>query len=422
MYVGFALAAYAVVGNDVIQTLGVFLSSNSKRPWYILWLFAGSIMAFAVIYGWSTSSSQRVVLEGEYVQIEGQDFYVNYRHIKQDTSLNDKFFSMLVYPSEWGKLDEEEQKAYKTRKDFSNLVLYTKTEAGFAPAREIQAKVLETFKLEFLQGQQTEQVTLKNQQIHDVSFDRLERYDYPFEIAWWYLLPPLVLLFITRLGIPVSTTFLILTFFSPKELESMLIKSLSGYAVAFGAAFAIYFLISTRVEQRFFNSPLDEKTQNGRIWTAALWLSTAYLWWNWLSQDFANIYVYLDRDVDVSTLAISLVLLLAMLAYIFAQRGGTIQAIVTSKTNVTDIRSSALINIIYGTVLLIFKEWSNVPMSTTWVFLGLLAGREYAIRYQVFNKLDNKLHKMIGKDLGKAFLGLVVSIALVFLIRAIESA
>ena len=27
-------------------------------------------------------------------------------------------------------------------------------------------------------------------------------------------------------------------------------------------------------------------------------------------------------------------------------------------------------------MLLIFKEASNLPMSTTWVFLGLLAGRE----------------------------------------------
>ncbi len=421
MYVGFALAAYAVVGNDVIQTLGVFLSSNSKRPWYVLWLFAGSIMAFAVVYSWSTSASQRVVMDGEYVQIEGQDLYVNYRHFKEDSLLSKDFFPMLVYPSQWKKLNEEKQEALKNGKKFFLIVLYRKQGDDFVAAKEINARVLETFQLEFLQGQKTERVSLKNKRIHDVSFDRLERYDYPFEIAWWYILPPLVLLFITRLGIPVSTTFLILTFFSPKELESMLIKSLSGYGVAFGAAILLYFFISKRVEKRFFDSPLDENTQKGRIWSITLWLSTGYLWWNWLSQDFANIYAYLDRDVSLNTLIFSVIILLAMLAYIFAQRGGTIQAIVTSKTNVTDIRSSALINIIYGTVLLIFKEWSNVPMSTTWVFLGLLAGREYAIRYQVFGKLDKKLHSMIGKDLGKAFLGLVVSIALVFLIRALES-
>ncbi len=39
MIVGFTLAAYAIVANDAIQTLGTFLSSNSHRPWWVLWLF-----------------------------------------------------------------------------------------------------------------------------------------------------------------------------------------------------------------------------------------------------------------------------------------------------------------------------------------------------------------------------------------------
>ena len=37
------------------------------------------------------------------------------------------------------------------------------------------------------------------------------------KITFWYLLPPLTLLFITRFGIPVSTTFLVLTFFAPES-------------------------------------------------------------------------------------------------------------------------------------------------------------------------------------------------------------
>ena len=37
MWLGFILAAYSVVGNDVIQTLGTFLTSNEKRvKWYVL--------------------------------------------------------------------------------------------------------------------------------------------------------------------------------------------------------------------------------------------------------------------------------------------------------------------------------------------------------------------------------------------------
>ncbi|MEZ4986558.1 MAG: hypothetical protein R2795_16235 [Saprospiraceae bacterium] len=52
MWIGFFLAGYAVVGNDSIQTLGTFLSSNEERPWYILWLFAGGILTFTLLYGW----------------------------------------------------------------------------------------------------------------------------------------------------------------------------------------------------------------------------------------------------------------------------------------------------------------------------------------------------------------------------------
>ena len=52
MYLGFLLAAYSVVGNDVIQTLGTFLSSNESRPWYVLAIFASSILTLALVYGW----------------------------------------------------------------------------------------------------------------------------------------------------------------------------------------------------------------------------------------------------------------------------------------------------------------------------------------------------------------------------------
>lgn len=55
---------------------------------------------------------------------------------------------------------------------------------------------------------------------------------------------------------------------------------------------------------------------------------------------------------------------------------------VTSKTMTADIRSATVIDLIYGEILLVFKAWSNLPMSTTWVFLGLLAGRELAMRIQ----------------------------------------
>ena len=50
MWGGFLLASFSVIGNDVIQTLGTFLTSNEKRPWWILFLFAGSILTLTLIY------------------------------------------------------------------------------------------------------------------------------------------------------------------------------------------------------------------------------------------------------------------------------------------------------------------------------------------------------------------------------------
>ena len=52
MIVGFLLAAYSVVANDSIQTLGTFLSSNAHRPWWVLWIFAGGILLAVIAYSW----------------------------------------------------------------------------------------------------------------------------------------------------------------------------------------------------------------------------------------------------------------------------------------------------------------------------------------------------------------------------------
>jgi len=306
MWLGFILAGYAVVGNDSIQTLGTFLSSNEDRPWYLLWFFAGSILTATLVYGWYSYGG-------------------------------------------------------------------------------------------------------------DVSYDRLSKYPIPDNFGWAYLLPPLTLMLLTRTGIPVSTSFLILTFFNPKNLENMVSKSLLGYAVAFGVAILIYIVISKAVEKRFIENPITK--QEKQIWSVLQWFSTGFLWSQWLIQDFANIYVYLPRNLSGIELAISLLILLSLLAYIFYGRGGAIQEIVKAKTNTVDVRSATIIDFIYGLVLLYFKELNNVPMSTTWVFLGLLAGREIAVRYRLEKKVSNATWKMLGLDLAKVFFGLVVSIALVFIMR-----
>ena len=251
----------------------------------------------------------------------------------------------------------------------------------------------------------------------DMSYGRLDRIPYPETIYWWYMLPPLVLLLITRVGIPVSTTFLILSVFStPDTIGDMVVKSVVGYLVAIVAAFAIYLAISKWVERQFIHTTENE---NDLRWLVAQWASTGFLWSQWLIQDLANIYVYFPRkeELGLGAFLLSLVLLLGLLAYIFYQGGGKIQQIVTSKTNVQDIRSATFINVIYGIILLVFKEANNLPMSTTWVFIGLLAGREIAMTWRLKHREMQGMWRVILLDLGKTLAGLLVSGLLVFVLR-----
>jgi len=306
MWIGFFLASYSVVGNDVIQTLGTFLSSNSKRQWYVLFLFAGTILTATLVYGWTVNGG-------------------------------------------------------------------------------------------------------------DVSYGRLSKYPLPSPMGWYYVLPPLILLGITRFGIPVSTSFLILTFFNPKNLDSMLVKSVSGYAMAFVTAVVLYIVITKLLERRFVENPITKKEE--KWWTVAQWFSTGFLWSQWLIQDFANIFAYLPRNLSGMELTAALAILLGMLAFIFYSKGGAIQRIVLAKTNTTDIRSATIIDLTYGLVLFYFKELNEVPMSTTWVFIGLLAGRELTMRYMLTKKFSKEVLKDIGLDFVKVTFGLVVSIGLVYFIQ-----
>ena len=62
----------------------------------------------------------------------------------------------------------------------------------------------------------------------DISYGRLNRIPYQ-EIQWYHAVAPAILLLLTRIGIPVSTTFLVLSAFaSTVVLEKMLMKSVVG--------------------------------------------------------------------------------------------------------------------------------------------------------------------------------------------------
>ena len=248
----------------------------------------------------------------------------------------------------------------------------------------------------------------------DISFGRLTRIPYQ-EIQWYHAVAPGILLLLTRIGIPVSTTFLVLSAFaSTVVLEKMLMKSIVGYGIAAGTAYICWIAIS-----KFINEKFDEVTGESKIafWRNSVWVSSAYLWAVWLSHDVANIAVYLPRQLDISILAIVLVYFTILLFYIFYIQGGPIQKVVLDKTGTRYARSATIINTIYAVVLYYFKELNDLPMSTTWVFVGLLCGRELAISTMNKDYKFKYVFPLIGKDFVKMIFGLSVSVGIVLAIH-----
>ena len=136
--------------------------------------------------------------------------------------------------------------------------------------------------------------------------------------------------------------------------------------------------------------------------------------------DIANIFVYLPRKFDVWGLIAIIVLFVSMLGLICHARGGSIQKIVRKKTNTKDIRSATIIDFLYALILIFFKEINTLPMSTTWVFIGLLAGREIALYNRLKHRSSKKIWSNIGRDFFKVYTGLTVSIIIVYLITIVK--
>jgi len=250
----------------------------------------------------------------------------------------------------------------------------------------------------------------------DISYGRLTRIPYQ-EIQWYHAVAPGILLLLTRIGIPVSTTFLVLSAFaSTVVLEKMLVKSVVGYGLAAVVAYICWIAIS-----KFINEKFDEITTPWKIsfWRNAVWVSSAYLWAAWLMHDVANIAVYLPRQLDISLLITVLVFFTVLLFYIFYIQGGPIQKVVLDKTGTRYARSATIINTIYAAVLYYFKVLNDLPMSTTWVFVGLLCGRELAIATMNKEYKYSYVFPLIGKDFLKMVFGLSVSVGIVLAIHYI---
>ncbi len=248
----------------------------------------------------------------------------------------------------------------------------------------------------------------------DISFGRLDKIP-PVDVQWYHALAPGVLLALTRFGIPVSTTFLVLSAFaSTIVFEKMLVKSMLGYAIAAVVAYGFWMILAGFLDEKKKVNPRHEKR-----WRIAQWCTTGFLWFTWLSHDLANIAVFAPRQISAELLTGVIVLLIAVLGYVFWERGGKIQQIVIEKSTTSYVRSATIIDGVYAFILLYLKQMNNIPMSTTWVFVGLLCGRELAIATRLDRKVK-KVFPLVAKDFMKMMLGLCVSIVIVLLVQGIS--
>jgi len=245
----------------------------------------------------------------------------------------------------------------------------------------------------------------------DIAYGRLDRIPY-IEPQWYHALAPGVLLVLTRFGVPVSTSFLVLSAFaSTFVLEKMLVKSFAGYGVAAVSAYIIWAVVTK----------WDVYIQVGgseRNWRIAQWTVTGWLWWTWLSHDMANMAVFLPREVDALTLAGISALFIAGMGWMFKEQGGKIQNVVISKTDTNYVKSATLIDLVYLVILWYFKQYNNIPMSTTWVFIGLLSGRELAIAtFSGGVKNLKEVFPIVAGDFGKLMVGVAASMGIIISIH-----
>ncbi len=250
---------------------------------------------------------------------------------------------------------------------------------------------------------------IDDRQIH---FERLKKFDEVTEFNLIQLLAPVVLLIITRLKAPVSTTFLILGVFGGgQNIQKMLTKSFVGYGVAFLAAIAVWAVLGYFDKKEYE----EEHEDSEKVWSGLQWFSTLFLWAAWLFQDSANIAVYLPRRLNGFELCGAAGIIVLALTYIIINGGGKIQEVVSEKSDIKSAKAGTIVDIVYASVLIIFQKWSNLPMSTTWVFLGLLAGRESILHIITSRDSYIDTFKKVGKDVALASLGIAVSISIFFL-------
>ena len=164
------------------------------------------------------------------------------------------------------------------------------------------------------------------------------------------VIAPLILLALTRLKMPVSTTFLLLTAFSTKgtAVVKVMEKSLTGYLLAFVIALLVWVSLSRLFKKLFVGKASP-------VWSVFQWCTTGFLWSVWIMQDAANIAVFLPRSLSPLEFCAFAGTVFLGLGWMFYRGGERIQEVVEEKSEIFDVRAATVIDFIYAIILYYFK-------------------------------------------------------------------
>ena len=255
----------------------------------------------------------------------------------------------------------------------------------------------------------------------DPAWGLLSQFPLPGQFTFYYLIPPLTVAALTWWGAPIGTSILVLAAFSPLQTSALITTSIFGGVFALISSAVLYGVALWILERRFLRNPEDSH-QLPRRWLILQWFSTAWLWCQWMIQNAASFYVYLPRKLSFFELLMSIFVICCSIAMIFAWGGGPVQKIIRRKANIRDIRSATVCDLVFGSILFArVLSFSVIPMSTTWVFLGLLAGRELALVARLKTSTPLAALTQLAKDFFKAFVGVLVSVGVVSALRLLTT-
>lgn len=380
----FSFAAYAVIWNDAVQTLMTYIHSNNDVPRKYLFAGVATVLLWVIWYGYLSA------WDITYGRLSAK-WYANFE-IEWYVAI---FPLILVFLTRFRGIPVSTSLLMLSI--FSTTLLFEKIVIKSA------LWYLVAFVSSFVMWIIVEYILKQTKRQKNLVFSFA-----------WMITKAVVASAVVMFAIAYAVIPVILNIFPTIEIPEFSQLQIGLYSlVAF--LFTLGILNDRRAD--------DSVSRSSVFWRVAQTFTTALLFGTWLMHDMVNIAVFLPSGFGLEIMLLISVLFILWLAYTFYINGGPVWNIVTKKTSTNEIVAATMIDLVYFVILLIFKEWSNIPMSTTWVFIWLLAGRQFAIR--AVNRIDtvkgagrmSLAFKESWKDFSKIMVGLWVSVVALIVVR-----